>query len=287
MLEKTKIGKREFDWSKGDSCVMGILNVTPDSFSDGSKYNTLDRAIEHAEQMVNDGVDIIDVGGESTRPGYTKISDQEEIERVVPVIEALKARFDVPLSIDTYKSQVADAALTAGADLLNDIWGLKYDHKIASVVAAHNKPVCLMHNRAELPYEEGVAYDLEHYLSLIEKELEESVEIALGAGLKRNQLILDPGIGFAKTLQMNVDGVAFVDRLAKYDLPILLGISRKSIIGKSLQLEMPDREEATIALNVMGRMMGCHIFRVHDVRANVRALRMADVIMKSKEQVTV
>lgn len=277
------IGKKEFDWTKEESYVMGILNVTPDSFSDGNKFNHLDKAIDHAAQMIKEGASIIDVGGESTRPGYTKISDEEEIERVVPVLEALKKRFDVPLSVDTYKSQVAKASFEAGADLLNDIWGLKYDTEIAGIVAAYQKPVCLMHNRLEIPFfgSDGV-YPLEEYLILLEKELQESIDIALKAGIGKEQLILDPGIGFAKTLEMNIDGVAYVDRLKKFELPILLGISRKSIIGKSLNLEMNEREEATIALNVIGRMYGCKIFRVHNVLGNVRALRMADVIFKAR-----
>jgi dihydropteroate synthase len=279
-----KIGNTEFDWNNGTSYVMGILNVTPDSFSDGSKFNTLDKAIDHAAEMIADGASIIDVGGESTRPGYTQISDEEEIARVVPVIEALKKRFDIPLSVDTYKSAVADAALTAGADLLNDIWGLKYDANIAGIVAKHNKPVCLMHNRKEIPLLPGdKPYPLEEYLSLLEKELQESIDIALQAGIKREQLILDPGIGFAKDLDMNINGVAYIERLKKFNLPILLGISRKSIIGKSLSLDMDEREEATIALNVIGRMYGCHIFRVHNVRGNVRALKMTDIILNAKK----
>lgn len=279
-----KIGNTEFDWNNGTSYVMGILNVTPDSFSDGSKFNTLDKAIDHAAEMIADGASIIDVGGESTRPGYTQISDEEEIARVVPVIEALKKRFDIPLSVDTYKSAVADAALSAGADLLNDIWGLKYDDNIAGIVAKHNKPVCLMHNRKEIPLLPGdKPYPLEEYLSLLEKELQESIDIALQAGIKREQLILDPGIGFAKDLDMNINGVAYIERLKKFNLPILLGISRKSIIGKSLSLDMNEREEATIALNVIGRMYGCHIFRVHNVRGNVRALKMTDIILNAKK----
>lgn len=279
-----KIGNTEFDWNNGTSYVMGILNVTPDSFSDGSKFNTLDKAIDHAAEMIADGASIIDVGGESTRPGYTQISDEEEIARVVPVIEALKKRFDIPLSVDTYKSAVADAALSAGADLLNDIWGLKYDDNIAGIVAKHNKPVCLMHNRKEIPLLPGdKPYPLEEYLFLLEKELQESIDIALQAGIKREQLILDPGIGFAKDLDMNINGVAYIERLKKFNLPILLGISRKSIIGKSLSLDMDEREEATIALNVIGRMYGCHIFRVHNVRGNVRALRMTDIILNAKK----
>ena len=263
---------------------MGILNVTPDSFSDGSKFNTLDKAIDHAAEMIADGASIIDVGGESTRPGYTQISGEEEIARVVPVIEALKKRFDIPLSVDTYKSAVADAALSAGADLLNDIWGLKYDDNISGIVAKHNKPVCLMHNRKEIPLLPGdKPYPLEEYLSLLEMELQESIDIALQAGIKREQLILDPGIGFAKDLDMNINGVAYIERLKKFNLPILLGISRKSIIGKSLSLDMNEREEATIALNVIGRMYGCHIFRVHNVRGNVRALKMTDIILNAKK----
>lgn len=279
-----KIGNTEFDWNNGTSYVMGILNVTPDSFSDGSKFNTLDKAIDHAAEMIADGASIIDVGGESTRPGYTQISDEEEIARVVPVIEALKKRFDIPLSVDTYKSAVADAALSAGADLLNDIWGLKYDDNIAGIVAKRNKPVCLMHNRKEIPLLPGdKPYPLEEYLSLLEMELQESIDIALQAGIKREQLILDPGIGFAKDLDMNINGVAYIERLKKFNLPILLGISRKSIIGKSLSLDMNEREEATIALNVIGRMYGCHIFRVHNVRGNVRALKMTDIILNAKK----
>lgn len=280
------IGKKEFDWTKGESYVMGILNVTPDSFSDGNKFNQLDKAIDHAAQMIEEGAAIIDVGGESTRPGYTKISDEEEIERVVPILEALKKRFDIPLSVDTYKSQVAKASFEAGADLLNDIWGLKYDTEIAGIVAAYQKPVCLMHNRLEIPkMGNGDSYPLEEYLVLLEKELQESINIALKAGIRKDQLILDPGIGFAKTLEMNIDGVAYVDRLKKFELPILLGISRKSIIGKSLNLEINEREEATIALNVIGRMYGCQIFRVHNVLGNVRALRMADVIFKARKTI--
>ena len=279
-----KIGNTEFDWNNGTSYVMGILNVTPDSFSDGSKFNTLDKAIDHAAEMIADGASIIDVGGESTRPGYTQISDEEEIARVVPVIEALKKRFDIPLSVDTYKSAVADAALSAGADLLNDIWGLKYDDNISGIVAKHNKPVCLMHNRKEIPLLPGdKPYPLEEYLSLLEMELQESIDIALQAGIKREQLILDPGIGFAKDLDMNINGVAYIERLKKFNLPILLGISRKSIIGKSLSLDMNEREEATIALNVIGRMYACHIFRVHNVRGNVRALKMTDIILNAKK----
>lgn len=188
------------------------------------------------------------------------------------------------MSVDTHKSKVAEAAFQAGADLLNDIWGLKYDENIAGVAAKYNKPVCIMHNRKEIPVDEnGCVYSLENYLNLIETELEESIQIALNAGISREQIILDPGIGFAKDLDMNITGVAYIERLKKFDLPILLGISRKSIIGKSLNLAVDEREEATIALNVIGRMYGCHIFRVHNVLGNVRALQMTDVILNAKK----
>lgn len=280
-----RIGNKEFDWNNGQSYVMGILNVTPDSFSDGSKFNTLEKAIEHAREMIEAGAAIIDVGGESTRPGYTQISDEEEIERIVPVIKELKRQFDIPVSVDTYKGAVAEAAFEAGADLLNDIWGLKYDDKIAKVTAKYKKPVILMHNRKEKPEMEGTSmYPLEPYLELLEKDLQESIDIALEAGIPRDQLILDPGIGFAKDLDMNIIGVAYIERLQKFGLPILLGISRKSIIGQSLDLEKDQREEATIALNVIGRMKGCQIFRVHDVLGNVRALKMTDVICNARKQ---
>ncbi|MBQ3601981.1 MAG: dihydropteroate synthase [Lachnospiraceae bacterium] len=274
------IGNKSFDFKNGRSYVMGILNVTPDSFSDGNCFNTIEKSIDHAAKMVKDGVDIIDVGGESTRPGYTQISVEEEIERVVPVIEELKKRFDVPISIDTYKGKVANEAFSAGADLLNDIWGLKYDKDIAAIVAKYKKPVCIMHNRKEIPkLEVGNTSSLEAYLTLVEEELTESIDLAIQAGIERDQIILDPGIGFSKTLEMNLDGVAYVSRLQKFNMPILLGISRKSLIGKTLDLDVNEREEATISLNVIGRMYGCHIFRVHNVLGNVRALRMADAIL--------
>lgn len=274
------IGNKSFDFKNGRSYVMGILNVTPDSFSDGNCFNTIEKSIDHAAKMVKDGVDIIDVGGESTRPGYTQISVEEEIERVVPVIDELKKRFDVPISIDTYKGKVANEAFSAGADLLNDIWGLKYDKEIAAIVAKYKKPVCIMHNRKEIPkLEVGNTSSLEAYLTLVEEELTESIDLAIQAGIERDQIILDPGIGFSKTLEMNLDGVAYVSRLQKFNMPILLGISRKSLIGKTLDLDVNEREEATISLNVIGRMYGCHIFRVHNVLGNVRALRMADAIL--------
>ena len=184
------IGRKEFD-TKHHTYIMGILNVTPDSFSDGGKYNRMDAALSHAQQMISEGADIVDVGGESTRPGHEQISDEEEIERAAPVIEALKREFDVPVSIDTYKSSVASAALEAGADLVNDIWGLKYDEKIASVIAKNGAACCLMHNRREAVYDD--------FLRDFMEDMRECVRIADQAGIPGDRIILDPGVGFGKT----------------------------------------------------------------------------------------
>ena len=188
------IGNREF---KDRTYVMGILNVTPDSFSDGSKYNTLDRALKHTEEMIKDGMDIVDVGGESTRPGYTMISDEEEISRVVPVVEKIKAEFDIPISVDTYKSGVAKAAINAGADLINDIWGFKYDENMAQVVKDGNVSCCRMHNRKEMNYTD--------YMNDVLNDLKESIAKAKAVGIDDNRICTDPGVGFAKTYEQNLE----------------------------------------------------------------------------------
>ena len=188
------IGNTTFDEDK--TYVCGILNVTPDSFSDGGKFNKLDAALYHAEEMIEEGAMLIDIGGESTRPGYTMISDEEEIERVVPVIEALKSRFDVPLSLDTYKSKVAKAGIESGIDLINDIWGLKYDKAMAKVVADSGLPICIMHNRDNTDYTD--------FMTDVVSDLKESVDMAITAGIERDKLILDPGVGFAKNLEQNI-----------------------------------------------------------------------------------
>ena len=198
----------------------------PDSFSDGGKFNNIDSALKHTEQLINDGADIIDVGGESTRPNYTKISDEEEIERVVPVIEKIKADFDVPVSIDTYKSKVAAAAVGAGADLVNDIWGLKYDKNMAEVIAKSGAACCLMHNRERAEYNSFVEDVLD--------DLRETIAIAKKAGIADDKIILDPGVGFAKSYEQNLIITNNVDRLNELGYPVLLGTSRKSMIGLTL-----------------------------------------------------
>ena len=268
-----KIGTKEFDL-ENELYVMGILNVTPDSFSDGGRYNDLDHALQQAERMVEEGAAILDVGGESTRPNHIKISSEEEIERVCPVIEALKQRFDVPVSLDTYKSDVAVAGIEAGADLLNDIWGLKWDGTMAKVIADAGIACCLMHNRRENVYNDLVEDVLD--------DLRECVDLALAAGIAQDKIMLDPGIGFAKDLDQNLSVMKHIGRIKELGYPILLGTSRKSMIGLTLDLPVSEREEGTLATSIIGLMEGCSVFRVHDVKTNMRGLRMAQAILKAK-----
>lgn len=265
-----KIGNGVFD-VEHKTYIMGILNVTPDSFSDGGKFDRIDAALRHTEEMIRDGADIVDIGGESTRPGHTKISEEEEIARVVPVIEAVKSRFDVPVSIDTYKSKVTEAALQAGADLVNDIWGFKYDHKVAALTAQYGAACCLMHNRQEPIYQ--------NFLEDVVQDMEACVQIARNAGVSDDKIILDPGVGFGKTYQMNLDIIHHVDVLHGLGFPILLGTSRKSVIGQTLDLPTDQRVEGTLATTVLGVMKGCAFVRVHDVKENKRAILMTEAIL--------
>ena len=266
------IGNKAFD-TKRHTYIMGILNVTPDSFSDGGRYQQLDAALRHAEEMVRDGADILDIGGESTRPGHTQITCQEEIERTAPVIERLKKEFDTPISIDTYKSSVAEAALKAGADLVNDIWGLKYDARMAPLIAEYGAACCLMHNRREASYSDLVAE--------VCGELLESAGLAEAAGIEKDRIMLDPGIGFGKTYEMNLEILRRLGELKKLGYPLLLGASRKSVIGLTLDLPPNERLEGTLVTTVMAVMSGCSFVRVHDVKENLRAVRMAEAILKS------
>ncbi len=265
-----KIGNREFDL-KNQTYIMGILNVTPDSFSDGGKFHEMDKALFHAEEMMRDGAAIIDVGGESTRPGYTVVPDDEEIERVVPIIEGIKSRLDIPVSLDTYKSNVARAGIRAGADLINDIWGLKYDEKLAGVIAESGLPCCLMHNRKEPDYTD--------YLQDVLMDLSETVRLAEEAGIEDTKIILDPGVGFGKTYENNLEIIQCLEELHAFGYPILLGASRKSVIGLTLNLPAKERVEGTLVTTVFGVIKGCSIIRVHDVKENVRAVRMARAIL--------
>ena len=268
-----KVGKRVFD-TEHEVYMMGILNVTPDSFSDGGCYAEMDRALFHAEELIKAGADILDIGGESTRPNHIKISSEEEIQRVCPIIEAVKSRMDIPISLDTYKSDVARAGIQAGADMLNDIWGLKWDGTMAKVIAQAGIPCCLMHNRKDMNYGDL----MEDVLA----DMQESVNMALAAGIAKEHIILDPGIGFAKDLEQNLSVMKHVGRLRELGYPVLLGTSRKSMIGLTLDLPVTEREEGTMTTSVMGLMAGCSIFRVHDVKTNMRGLSMAQAILRAK-----
>ena len=264
-----KIGNREFD-TNNHTYIMGILNVTPDSFSDGGQWNVPDQALFRAEQMIEEGVHVIDVGGESARPGYEQVSEEEEVSRVAPVIEAIKGRFDVPVSLDTYKSRVAAEGIKAGADMINDIWGLKYDTDMAKVIADAKVACCLMHNRKEAVYRDLIPDIL--------TDLEASLEIAGRAGIAYDKICLDPGIGFGKTYEQNLMVMQRLEALHALGLPVLLGASRKSVIGLTLGLPARERLEGTLATSVMAVMKGVSFVRVHDVKENLRVIRMAEAI---------
>ena len=267
-----KIGQREFQDS-GHTYVMGILNVTPDSFSDGGRYTEMDQALRHVEEMIGEGMDILDIGGESTRPGYTLLTDEEEISRVVPVIEKVKNEFNIPISLDTYKSAVAEAGIRAGADMINDIWGLKYDDRLADVIARAQVPCCLMHNRKEPDYY--------NYMEDVLENLRETIRIAHRAGISDENIMLDPGVGFGKTYENNLEIIGRLDRLKELGYPVLLGTSRKSVIGLTLDLPASERVEGTLVTTVYAVLKGASYVRVHDVKENVRAIRMAEAILQA------
>ena len=267
------IGNQEF-LEEGHTYVMGILNVTPDSFSDGGRYNHLDAALKHTEQMIKDGAAIIDVGGESTRPGHEKITDQEEIDRILPVIEKIKQEFSVPVSLDTYKAAVAKEGIQAGADLLNDIWGLQYDPAMGKIVADSGVAYCLMHNRDKITEE----MDADLFIG----QMKEDAKRALDAGIKKERIILDPGVGFAKTQEQNLMTIANLDRLKALGYPVLLGTSRNSVIGYVLDVPTDKRLVGTLATSAVAVQTGCMFVRVHDVKENVELIQMLERIRESR-----
>ncbi|TKH04477.1 dihydropteroate synthase [Peribacillus simplex] len=271
---KIKCGSFELDYSK-KTLIMGILNVTPDSFSDGGKYNRIDAALKHAERMVNDGADILDVGGESTRPNYERISDEEEIERVAPIIEAISRNIEIPISVDTYKSRVAEEAVKAGAHILNDIWGGKADSLMSKVAAEYKVPIILMHNRDNMEYG--------HFVRDVLQDLFESIILVKEAGVKDENIILDPGIGFAKDLKFNLEMMRNLDKLVSLGYPVLLATSRKSMIGHVLDLPPSERMEGTAATICYGIQQGCQMVRVHDVKEMARAAKMMDALLGKGE----
>ncbi|WP_347940980.1 dihydropteroate synthase [Peribacillus simplex] len=271
---KIKCGSFDLDYSN-KTLIMGILNVTPDSFSDGGKYNRIDAALKHAERMVNDGADILDVGGESTRPNYERISDEEEIERVAPIIEAISRNIEVPISVDTYKSRVAEAAVKAGAHILNDIWGGKADSLMSKVAAEYKVPIILMHNRDNMSYG--------HFVRDVLQDLLESIMLVKDAGVKDENIILDPGIGFAKDLKLNLEMMRNLDKLVSLGYPVLLATSRKSMIGHVLDLPPSERMEGTAATICHGIQQGCQMVRVHDVKEMARTAKMMDALLGKGE----
>ncbi|TYS13682.1 dihydropteroate synthase [Rossellomorea vietnamensis] len=269
-----KAGPYQLDYQKR-TLIMGILNVTPDSFSDGGRFNVLEEAVLRAKEMVQQGADIIDIGGESTRPGHEPVPEEEEIKRVCPIIEAVSKEVDVPISIDTYKSGTARKALEAGAHIINDVWGAKKDREIAGVAAQFNAPIILMHNRDNMEYRDFIKEALQ--------DVQESVDIALGEGVSRENIILDPGIGFAKDLKLNLEMMRNLDQLAAMGYPVLLGTSRKRMIGTILDLPVDERMEGTGATVCFGIQKGCQIVRVHDVKEIKRMAVMMDAMLGKGE----
>lgn len=267
-----KIGKREFDLKK-NTYIMGILNVTPDSFSDGGEYKDVDSALRHALKMSDEGADIIDIGGESTRPGSAPVSAEEEMERIIPVIEAIRKESDIPISIDTYKAETAKEAVKHGANLINDIWGLRYDDgEMAKVIAGYRVPCVLMHNRQDTVY-----WAL---LKDMRADLKESLAIAEASGINAGKIILDPGIGFGKTYEHNLTVLNNLEYFNELGYPLLLGCSRKSVIGNALELPVNERLEGTLVTTILAAQAHYAFVRVHDVKENKRALDMYRSIVK-------
>jgi dihydropteroate synthase len=254
--------------------IMGILNVTPDSFSDGGQYTLIDQAVEHALQMMQDGADLIDIGGESTRPGHDPVSAEQELERIIPIIEALHREAPhIPLSIDTYKAEVARQALQAGAHIINDVWGGQADPLMLQVAASAKCPIILMHNRHHMDYTDLVTD--------VQSDLQFCIDQALQAGVQAEYIILDPGIGFAKTGQHNLQLMTQLDQLSSLGYPLLLGTSRKTFIRNVLDLPAHDVVEGTTATTAFGIAQGCQIIRVHDVKQNKRIAIMCDAMLQS------
>ena len=265
---KLPLGKKTY--------IMGILNVTPDSFSDGGKYNEIERAVEKAREMAENGADIIDIGGESTKPGFVPVHMEDELSRVIPVIEIIAKDLHVPISIDTTKSVVAKKALQAGAHIINDIWGLQKDSTLARIAAEFNAGIIVMHNK-----EDKIYIDL---MQEIKTYLRRSIQIAINAGIELNHLVIDPGIGFGKTLEHNLEVMRNLDKLKELEIPVLLGTSRKSLIGNILNLPVAERVEGTAATVALGIARGVDFVRVHDVLEMSRVVKVSDAIIRGLEK---
>lgn len=270
ITNQIKIGKKVFDL-ENHTYIIGILNMTPDSFSDGGSYKTIDDALYRVQTMIEEGADIIDVGGESTRPGYVmNLSDDEEMERILPVIENINERFEIPISVDTYKAKVAEAAIKSGASLVNDIWGFKFDSNMAGIVKKYNVACCLMHNKNKAVYHDFMTECL--------NELQECIEIAQAAGIGDDKIIVDPGVGFGKSYDHNLTVLHSLARFNELGYPVLLGASRKSVIGLTLDVPVDERIIGTCVTTVMAVLAGSAFVRVHDISANRQAIVMAEAI---------
>jgi dihydropteroate synthase len=260
---KLELGKR--------TLIMGILNATPDSFSDGGRYDAVDTALAKAEQMARDGADIIDIGGESTRPGFAPVSEEEETKRILPIIRAVREHVKLPISVDTYKAETARQALEAGAHIINDIWGFKYDANMAAIAADYGCPVILMHNRDDRDYSD--------FLADVKNDLMVSVHLAKAAGVADDQIWLDPGVGFAKDYNENVEVMGRLDEIVELGYPVLLGTSRKGFIQRTLNVQANEAIEGTGATVALGIAQGCQIVRIHDVLQMKRVAAMTDGIV--------
>lgn len=273
MTGEMRIGGRTWQWGQR-TYIMGILNVTPDSFSDGGIFDDPAQALKRAWRMAEEGADIIDVGGESTRPASLPVTAEQEMARIIPVIKMLKAELDIPISVDTYRAKTAEAAIKAGADMINDVWGLKADPDMAGVIAGHGVPVCIMHNSSSTEYRS--------LIDDIVAGLHQGIEVAHKAGVKDENIIIDPGIGFGKTWDQNIEVMARLERFKAMGYSLLLGASRKSFIGRVLDLPVNERLEGTLAVTVLGIAKGADVVRVHDVCQNRRAAIMADRMVRNK-----
>lgn len=271
--KSVNLGKKKLQLG-ARTLIMGILNVTPDSFSDGGKYLDREKALIQADRMTAEGADIIDIGGESTRPGYAGISAQEEWARIEAVVRQLVSNCLLPLSVDTQKAEVAKKALEAGVQVINDIWGLQRDSQMAEVIAGYNASVIIMHNKDNTVYSD-IMREILAYLS-------RSIEIALKHGIEEEKIIIDPGIGFGKTWEQNIEVLRKLQELRCLGYPILLGVSRKSVIGRTLNIPLDERLEPTIALGALGIAAGVDILRVHDVLENKKAALMVDQIVRRR-----
>lgn len=265
--------RKELDLS-ARTHIMGILNVTPDSFSDGGSYDSKEKAIQQAIKMEEDGADIIDIGGESTRPNHQPVSLEEEIDRVIPIIKAIREYTNLPISIDTYKAETAKQAIEAGADIINDIWGAKREPEIARVAAQYNVPIILMHNRSNKNYT-----DLIHDMKI---DLKESIDIALDAGVQEDKIVLDPGVGFAKTAEDNLIVMNQLEQFVRMGYPVLLATSRKRFIGGVLDLPAEERDIGTGATTCLGITKGVQMVRAHNVKVNVELAKMMDAMQRAK-----